>query len=238
MENYCNAKENIFRFQKSGDVAVLNAYDEKCLEWFKKYKKTDRKCYLFDREKLDSRLTAAFKLPGRANRENLAAAVIIAHHFGLTNEQLIDSVGSFVSLPHRLELVGTVNGVRYYNDSIATTPESTVVGVEAFSEPKILIAGGYDKGLDFDKMAQAISDKLKALILIGQTADKIEQSVRKTGKILQIYRVHSLAEAVNKAKEISTSGDVVLLSPACASYDMFVNFVQRGKQFSELVKQL
>jgi len=238
MENYCNAKENIFRFQKNGDVAVLNAYNEKCLEWYEKYKKTGRDCFLFDREKLDGRLTSVFKLPGKANRENLAAAVTIAHHFGLTDEQLIDSVESFVSLPHRLQLVGTVNGVRYYNDSIATTPESTVVGVEAFSEPKILIAGGYDKGLAFDNMAQAISDKLKALILIGQTSDKIEQSVRKTGKAPPIYKAGSLAEAVKKAAELSTAGDVVLLSPACASYDMFVNFVQRGNMFAELVKQL
>ena len=238
MENYCSAKENIFRYQQSGDIAVLNAYDEKCRQWHEKYKKTDRKCILFDREKLDSKLTEAFKLPGKANRENLAAAVTIAGHFGLKDADLVESVGSFVSLPHRLELVRKVAGVRYYNDSIATTPESTVVGVEAFSEPKILIAGGYDKGLDFDKMAEAISDKLKALILMGRTAEKIEQSVRKTGKILQIYRVQSLAEAVNKAKEISTSGDVVLLSPACASYDMFVNFVQRGNMFADLVKQL
>ena len=238
MENYCNAKENVFRFQESGDVVVLNAYDEKCLEWHKKYSKTVRKCYLFDREKLDSSLTAAFKLPGKANRENLAAAVTIAHHFGLKDEDLVDAVVSFVSLPHRLQLVGTVNGVKYYNDSIATTPESTVVGVEAFSEPKILIAGGYDKGLDFDKMAQAISDKLKALILIGQTADKIEQSVKKTGKVPPIYRANSLADAVKKAAEISAAGDVVLLSPACASYDMFVNFVQRGNMFAELVGRL
>ncbi|MGA2916572.1 MAG: UDP-N-acetylmuramoyl-L-alanine--D-glutamate ligase [Sedimentisphaerales bacterium] len=238
MENYCNAKENIFRFQNSGDIAVLNAYDEKCLEWFNKYSKTDRKCLLFDREKLDSRLTAAFKLPGRANRENLAAAVTIAHHFGLVDEQLIEPVASFVSLPHRLELIGTVNGVRYYNDSIATTPESTVVGIEAFNEPKILIAGGYDKGLPFDEMAKAISGKLKALILIGVTADKIEQSIRKTGIVPPIHRAKTLEEAVKKAQEISASGDVVLLSPACASYDMFVNFVQRGNMFAELVKQL
>jgi UDP-N-acetylmuramoylalanine--D-glutamate ligase len=238
MENYCNAKENIFRFQKSGDVAVLNAYDEKCLEWYEKYSKTARKCYLFDREKLDSKLTKAFKLPGKANRENLAAAVTIAHHFGLKDKQLTEPTGSFVSLPHRLQLVGTVAGVRYYNDSIATTPESTVVGVEAFDEPKILIAGGYDKGLDFDKMAEATSDKLKALILIGQTTDKIEQSIRKTGKVPPIYRAQSLSDAVKKAQQITTSGDVVLLSPACASYDMFVNFVQRGNVFVDLVKQL
>lgn len=238
MDNYCNAKENILRFQNAGDVAVLNAYDEKCRQWYEKYKNTNRKCVLFDRETLDSKLTAVFKLPGRANRENLAAAVTIAHHFDLKDEDLIESVASFASLPHRLQLVGTVNGVRYYNDSIATTPESTVVGVEAFSEPKILIAGGYDKGLDFDKMAQAISDKLKALILIGQTADKIELSVRKTGNIPLIYRAKSLADAVNKAKEISNPGDVVLLSPACASYDMFVNFIQRGNQFGQLVNKL
>jgi UDP-N-acetylmuramoylalanine--D-glutamate ligase len=177
-------------------------------------------------------------LPGRANRENLAAAVTIAHHFGLKDKDMVDGVASFVSLPHRLELVGTVAGVRYYNDSIATTPESTVVGVEAFDEPKILIAGGYDKGLDFDKMAEAICDKLKALILIGQTAEKIEKSIQKTGKVPPIYRSKSLPEAVKKAHEISKSGDVVLLSPACASYDMFINFVQRGKQFGELVNQL
>jgi UDP-N-acetylmuramoylalanine--D-glutamate ligase len=238
MENYCTAKENILRFQKSGDVAVLNAYDEKCLEWYEKYKKTDRICVLFDREKLDSKLTNAFKLPGKANRENLAAAVTIAHHFGLKDEDLASAVGSFISLPHRLQLVGTVNGVRYYNDSIATTPESTVVGVEAFNEPKILIAGGYDKGLDFDKMAQAISNKLKALILIGQTADKIEQSIRKTDKIPPIYRAKTFSDAVNKAHQISQSGDVVLMSPACASYDMFVNFVQRGNMFAEMVSKL
>ncbi len=238
MENYCIAKENILRFQKSGDVAVLNAYDEKCLQWYKKYKKTNKICVLFDREKLDGKLTAVFKLPGKANRENLAAAITIAHHFGLKDKDLAGAVGSFVSLPHRLELVGTVNGTRYYNDSIATTPESTVVGIEAFSEPKILIAGGYDKGLPFDDMAKKISGKLKALILIGVTADKIEQSIKKTGNVPPIYRVGSLAEAVNKAKEISTPGDVVLLSPACASYDMFVNFVQRGNMFAEMVGKL
>jgi UDP-N-acetylmuramoylalanine--D-glutamate ligase len=238
MENYCSAKENILRFQKNGDVAVFNAYDEKCRHWYEKYKKTGRKCFLFDREKLDGRLTSVFKLPGKANRENLAAAVTIAHYFGLSDEQLIDSVASFISLQHRLELVGTVNGVRYYNDSIATTPESTVVGVEAFSEPKILIAGGYDKGLPFDEMAKAISSKLKALILIGATADKIEQSIKKTGTVPPIYRAGTLAEAVKKAADISTAGDVVLLSPACASYDMFVNFVQRGNTFAQLVKLL
>ncbi|MFA5293309.1 MAG: UDP-N-acetylmuramoyl-L-alanine--D-glutamate ligase [Phycisphaerae bacterium] len=238
MENYCSAKENILRFQNPGDVAVLNAYDEKCCQWYEKYKKTDRICVLFDREELDSKLTEVFKLPGKANAENLSAAITIAYHFGLSNEDLVESVGSFVSLPHRLELVGTVNGVRYYNDSIATTPESTVVGVEAFSEPKILIAGGYDKGLPFDEMAKKISNKLKALILIGVTADKIEQSVKKTGAVPTIYRAGSLTEAVNKAKEISTNGDVVLLSPACASYDMFVNFVQRGNMFAEMVSKL
>ncbi|HBG28738.1 MAG TPA: UDP-N-acetylmuramoyl-L-alanine--D-glutamate ligase [Phycisphaerales bacterium] len=238
MENYCAAKENILRFQNKDDAAVLNAYDPKCIEWYEKYKNKGRKCFLFDREKLDSRLTDVFKLPGKANRENLAAAVTIAHFFGLKDEDLIDSVASFTSLPHRLQLVGTVNGVRYYNDSIATTPESTVVAIEAFSEPKILIAGGYDKGLPFDAMAKAISGKLKALILIGVTADKIEESIRKTGIVPPIHREKTFADAVSKAKELSAPGDVVLMSPACASYDMFVNFVQRGNIFADLVAKL
>jgi UDP-N-acetylmuramoylalanine--D-glutamate ligase len=238
MENYREAKENIIRFQSKGDWAMLNAYDESCLQWFEKYKNTERGCVLFDREKLDERLTNAFKLPGRANRENLAAAVAIAHCFGLKDEDLIESVGTFTSLPHRLQLVGTVNGTRYYNDSIATTPESTVVGVEAFSEPKILIAGGYDKGLPFEAMAKAISSKLKALILIGVTADKIEKCVRDTGTVPPIYREKTLQDAVNRARELSAPGDVVLMSPACASYDMFLNFVQRGNMFAEMVKNL
>ncbi|MFA6186323.1 MAG: UDP-N-acetylmuramoyl-L-alanine--D-glutamate ligase [Phycisphaerae bacterium] len=238
MENYAAAKENIFRFQNAGDFAVLNAYDQQCLKWFEKYKKTGRECVLFDREKLDGKLTASFKLPGRANRENLAAAVQMCRCVGLKDEQLIDAIGSFKSLPHRLELVGTVNGVRYYNDSIATTPESTVVAIEAFTEPKILIAGGSEKGLPFDEMAKAISGKLKTLILIGVTADKIEQAIRKTGTVPPIYREKTLQDAVNRAKEVSASGDVVLLSPACASYDMFVNFVQRGNMFAEMVKKM
>jgi UDP-N-acetylmuramoylalanine--D-glutamate ligase len=238
MENYAAAKENIFRFQKSGDCAVLNAYDKQCLEWFEKYKKNGRKCVLFDREKLDSKLTGGFKLPGRANRENLAAAVEMCRCVGLQDEKLIDAIGTFKSLPHRLELVGTVNGVRYYNDSIATTPESTVVAIEAFTEPKILIAGGSEKGLPFDEMAKAISSKLKAAILIGVTADKIEQAIRKTGTVPPIYREKTFADAVNRAREVSTAGDVVLLSPACASYDMFVNFVQRGNIFAEMVEKM
>ncbi|MHB0946679.1 MAG: UDP-N-acetylmuramoyl-L-alanine--D-glutamate ligase [Sedimentisphaerales bacterium] len=238
MANYAAAKENIFRFQNAGDFAVLNAYDEQCLKWFEKYKNSGRKCVLFDREKLNSKLTDNFKLPGRANRENLAAAVEMCRCAGLKDEQLIDAVASFKSLPHRLELVGTVNGVRYYNDSIATTPESTVVAIEAFTEPKILIAGGSEKGLPFDEMAKAISGKLKALILIGVTADKIEQAIRKTGKVQPIYREKTLQDAVNRARELSTAGDVVLLSPACASYDMFVNFVQRGNMFADLVGKL
>ncbi|MCE5340970.1 MAG: UDP-N-acetylmuramoyl-L-alanine--D-glutamate ligase [Planctomycetaceae bacterium] len=238
MENYCAAKENIIRFQNADDSAILNAYDETCLKWFEKYKKSERDCLLFDREKLDERLTKGFKLPGKANRENLAAAVTIAHCFGLRDEDLIESVGSFTSLPHRLQLVGTVNGTRYYNDSIATTPESTVVGIEAFSEPKILIAGGYDKGLPFEAMAKAISSKLKALILIGVTADKIEKCIRDTGTVPPIYREKTLQDAVNRARKISAPGDVVLMSPACASYDMFLNFVQRGNMFAEMVANL
>jgi UDP-N-acetylmuramoylalanine--D-glutamate ligase len=238
MENYCAAKENIIRFQNKGDSAILNTYDEKCLQWFEKYKNTERNCILFDREKLDDRLTKGFKLPGKANRENLAAAVTIAHCFGLKDDDLIESVGTFTSLPHRLQLVGTVNGTRYYNDSIATTPESTVVGIEAFSEPKILIAGGYDKGLPFEAMAKAISSKLKALILIGVTADKIEKCIRDTGTVPPIYREKTLQDAVNRAREVSAPGDVVLMSPACASYDMFLNFVQRGNMFAEMVTNL
>jgi len=142
-------------------------------------------------------------------------------------------------LPHRLELIGRINGVSWYNDSIATTPQSAIAALEAFDQPKIIIAGGYDKNLPFDELGQKIATNAKAAILIGQTAPKIADAIQlfpEAGTRVQI--VDSLAEAVQLAARLAVNGDVVLLSPACASYDMFENYEQRGLEFTKLVKSL
>jgi UDP-N-acetylmuramoylalanine--D-glutamate ligase len=144
----------------------------------------------------------------------------------------------FKSLPHRLELVTEINGVKWYNDSKATTPQSAITAIEAFDQPIIIIAGGYDKNIPFDEFGQKIAEKTKAAILLGQTAQKIADAIAARPKTnTKIEIVNSLAKAVELAKQLAANGDVVLLSPACASYDMFDNFEQRGKEFCRLVRE-
>jgi len=136
--------------------------------------------------------------------------------------------------------VAESKGVRWYNDSIATTPASAIAALEAFDEPKIIIAGGYDKKLSFDELGLEIATKAKAAILIGATAQKIANAIERqsaadtAGRKVKVEIVESLAGAVELAKQLAVDGDVVLLSPACASYDMFDNFQQRGEEFVRL----
>jgi UDP-N-acetylmuramoylalanine--D-glutamate ligase len=159
--------------------------------------------------------------------------------FGLTDEEIIRALPSFRALPHRLEFVAEIDGVSWYNDSIATTPARTLAALEAFGQPKILIAGGYDKKIPFDELGVEIAKKVKAAILIGTTApkiaDAIESATEDTEKKVIIKQARSLAEAVDLARKIAEAGDVVLLSPACASFDMFENFQQRGRELARLV---
>jgi UDP-N-acetylmuramoylalanine--D-glutamate ligase len=237
--NYCAAKENIFKFQQldedSPAVSVFNAEDEIGAEWYEKYRKdTGRTCVRFSADDISDEIRSVFPLPGRANRSNLAAAIAVARHFGVDDERIKSCLPSFKALPHRLEFVEQINGIRYYNDSIATTPQSAIAALEAFDEPVIIIAGGYDKKLPFDELGEKITEKAKAAILIGQTAAKIASAISNARTEL----VDSLAEAVQSARRLAERGDVVLLSPACASYDMFDNFQQRGERFAQLVKQI
>jgi len=250
--NYCAAKENIFRFQKldknSPAVSVFNAEDEIAAKWFEKYRRdAGRICVKFSVDDVSEEIRDSFPLPGRANLSNLAAALCLAKHFGVEDEQIRACLPAFKSLPHRLELVTEINGVKWYNDSKATTPQSAITAIEAFDQPMIIIAGGYDKNIPFDEFGQKIAKKAKAAILLGQTAPKIANAIsnanpnkrgtRDEGRGTNIKIVGSLAEAVNSARQHAGSGDVVLLSPACASYDMFDNFEQRGNEFCMLVRQ-
>jgi UDP-N-acetylmuramoylalanine--D-glutamate ligase len=264
--DYCAAKENIFRFQKLDDkcpaVSIFNAEDEIAAQWFEKYKKdAGRICIKFSAHDVSQDFRDSFTLPGRANLSNLAAAHAVARHFGANDEHIRSCLPHFKPLPHRLELVGQIKGVCWYNDSKATTPQSAVTAMEAFDQPVIIIAGGYDKHLPFDEFGQRIAERAKAAILIGQTAPKITEAIKNAPKYLapqlvagltknqsrnthcapcttRVELVNSLAEAVQLANRLAESGDVVLLSPACASYDMFENYEHRGQEFVRLARAL
>jgi UDP-N-acetylmuramoylalanine--D-glutamate ligase len=240
--NYCAAKENIFKFQKLGSppaVSIFNAEDEIAAKWFEKYKRDPgRICLKFSADDVSEEIRNKFSLPGRANLSNLAAALCMARHFGIEDYKIIKSLPKFKALPHRLELVAEINGVKWYNDSKATTPESAITAIEAFEQPIIIIAGGYDKHIPFDEFGQKIAEKVKAAILLGQTAQKIADAITACPKTkTKIEIVKSIPEAVELAKHLATNGDVVLLSPACASYDMFDNYEQRGNDFCRLVRE-
>jgi UDP-N-acetylmuramoylalanine--D-glutamate ligase len=240
--DYCAAKENIFKLQKLGSppaVSIFNAEDEISVKWFEKYKQdAGRICLKFSADDVSEEIQDKFSLPGRANLSNLAAALCIARHFDAEDRKIIKSLPKFRALPHRLELVAEIKGVKWYNDSKATTPESAITAIEAFEQPIIIIAGGYDKHIPFDEFGQKIAKKVKTAILLGQTAQKIANAITAQPKTkTKIAIVNSLTEATKLARQLAANGDVVLLSPACASYDMFDNFEQRGKEFCRLVQE-
>ncbi len=242
-ERYCESKEPLFQYQKLDKnhpaVSIFNGEDKVCCEWFEKYNsQAGRICMKFSADDVPACLRAAYMLPGRANLSNLAAALTVARHFGLTDEQIAGSLPCFKALPHRLQLVAESRGVRWYNDSKATTPDSAIVALEAFDNP-IIIAGGYDKHIPFDEFGRKIARKAKAAILIGQTAKDIAKAIQaNTRNQAEIKFAKTLEQAVELANAIAAEGDVVFLSPACASYDMFENYQHRGRLFIELVKGL
>jgi UDP-N-acetylmuramoylalanine--D-glutamate ligase len=253
-EAYCVAKEGLFQFQppdaQRPAVSIFNAEDEVARSWFRKYsRQLGRTCLQFCADDVSEELRAVYALPGRANLSNLAAAMSIARQFGATDQSIRDCLADFKALPHRLELVGHRNGVRWYNDSKATTPEGTMVALAAFECPRILIAGGYDKHTPFDELGRKIASSAKAVILMGQTARQIADAIAGADPSPQaqpsdlestakVQIVDSLTQAVHAADRLAKPGDVVLLSPACASYDMFENYQQRGRLFAELVQRL
>jgi UDP-N-acetylmuramoylalanine--D-glutamate ligase len=245
-DDYCAAKENIFKYQNLSDrthaVSIFNAEDEIGGEWFKKYKSdAGRKCTLFSTRDISPKIRESFQLPGQANLENLAAAIAVTRFFSIDEDAIRNVLPAFRALPHRLEFVARKNRVAWYNDSKATTPQGAIVALEAFEEPKIIIAGGYDKNIPFDELGKKIANKAKAAILLGQTAEKIAAAIRNISPMesgAQIHIVGSLRQAVEKANRLAMPGDVVLLSPACASYDIFDNYEQRGRTFAKLVQEM
>ncbi len=245
-EAYCRAKENIFIHQsldtKHPALSVFNSEDPVTRSWFEKYRnQSGRLCRAFCPADVPSELSEGFVLAGPANRANLAAALAVAEYFGVARDRLRKAVASYRGLPHRLELVVRRKGVGWYDDSKATTPISSIAALEAFDCPEILIAGGYDKHIPFDDFGKVIAQKVKAAILIGQTADKIDAAItagRTPDSRVEVHRVRTLPEAVQLADRLSRPGDVVLLSTACASYDMFRHYEHRAAVFRESIEAL
>ena len=196
-----------------------------------------------DRDPADEHIVCpvdALRLPGPHNRANLLAAVTAACLGGIQASVIRSTVETFRGVEHRLEEVAKINGVRYYNDSACTTPASTVTALRAFDAPVVLIAGGYDKGTSFDDMASEAVRRARAVVLIGATADAIETAIRKNGATTTpvVSRADTLDDAVRQSARLGRIGDVVVLSPGCASYDMFINFEERGQRFKEAVAAL
>ncbi len=184
--------------------------------------------------------TGALKLKGKHNLENAAAAILASLYIGATVQEIEQGLSKFKGLPHRLQLVARRGGVSFYDDSIATTPDSAVAAITSFTEPLIIILGGSDKQVDMAELGLAIAAKtnIKAVILLGETAGKIKQAIVAAGEFNGsiIEGASSMPEVFLEINKIAKPGDTVLLSPASASFDMFKNYKERGKQFTNLAK--
>lgn len=251
MENYISVKESITRNQHGDGFCVLN-YDDPVLRdfgntidnavYFSSKAKPDYGVYLdgtmikYTADQTDSDIIDVSELLifGRHNYENVMAATAMTIAAGVPADTIRNALREFKGVEHRIEFVRELDGVVYYNDSKGTNPDSSIKAVEAMSRPTIIIAGGYDKHSAFDDFIDSFNGKVKLMVLIGETAPLIEETARKHG-FCNIIRTDTLENAVKICHDDAADGDAVLLSPACASWDMFTNFEQRGELFKEYV---
>jgi UDP-N-acetylmuramoylalanine--D-glutamate ligase len=254
MASYTAAKRQIYRFQTTDDVAVFNWDDPVTVEmsaqargrvyYFSRKQELEQGAFLRGaqlvwRDGEEERVFAHvsdIKLPGEHNLENVLAAAALAHLGGAPWPAITEVCRTFPGVEHRLELVGERAGVRFYNDSIATTPARAIAGLKTFPGPVILLAGGYDKRLSFSQLAEEIHARAKAVVLFGDTAQQIAQAVLSLGDF-PVYMAEGMEEAVAISRSLAVPGDVVLLSPGCASYGMYSNFAERGAHFRRLVQE-
>ena len=258
-QEYIDAKKNIFKYQEQDDILVLNYDNEitkECAKeahgkvvFFSSKTKLDNG-YIVDEDVIKKCEDKVRKhilnvedviLRGEHNYQNIATAIAATSSM-VDIEKAIEAIKEFKPVEHRIEFVREIDGVKWYNDSASSSPSRTLSGINAFKEDIILIAGGYDKNLDYTPLAKTIVNKTKALILIGQTANKIFDAVKSELELenreLDIYMCNSLEETIQIAKKKAKSGQVVLFSPASASFDMFKNFADRGNKFKKLVNEL
>jgi UDP-N-acetylmuramoylalanine--D-glutamate ligase len=260
MDEYIDAKKNILLHQNAFSRTVLNLDNEIT----KDFEDTARGQKMFFSMKnsvksgawlnKDGYLTLSYRgisvpllhkdditILGDHNVENYLAAISAVWGY-VGADSIVKVAHDFTGVEHRIEFVREVDGVKYYNDSIASSPTRTIAGLKAFNSKVILLAGGYDKLIPFEPMVPYVIDKVKLLILNGPTAEKIENAVKNSEKYTagtpQIIKVNNYDEAVKVAHEMAVPGDIVTLSPACASFDAYANFVERGNHFKELVNKL
>lgn len=254
-ENYGNVKFSITKNQTMDDVTVLNYDDEHTramgekakdhchVVYFSRLEKPAGGVYVEDGDiiledgdkKINVLAIKDLKLMGAHNVENVLAAVGISYYMGVPVDVIRDVATSFKAVAHRIEYVDTVDGVAYYNDSKGTNPDAAIKGIQAMVAPTFLIGGGYDKGSEYDEWIEAFDGKVKWLVLIGQTAQKIADCAKRHGFNSIIFE-ENLQDAVVYCHENAVDGDAVLLSPACASWGQFDNYEQRGDMFKEYVR--
>ncbi|MBQ7954258.1 MAG: UDP-N-acetylmuramoyl-L-alanine--D-glutamate ligase [Lachnospiraceae bacterium] len=256
MEAYVEAKEAVAINQTKEETCVLNyeneytrAFGDRCpasVKWFSSARELDEGYFL----KGDMICKAAqgnvteilnvhsdMNLVGLCNVENVMAAIAIAESMGVPMETILKVIREFHAVEHRIEYVATKNGVKYYNDSKGTNPDAAIQGIKAMSTPTVLIGGGYDKQSEYDEWIEAFEGKVKCLVLIGQTREKIADCARKHG-FCDIVMADTFEEAFDICVKRAVPGDAVLLSPACASWGMFPNYEVRGKIFKDMVNGL
>ena len=247
-ENYGNVKFSITKNQTMDDVTVLNYDDEHTramgekakdhchVVYFSRLEKPAGGVYVEDGDKKINVLAIKdLKLMGAHNVENVLAAVGISYYMGVPVDVIRDVATSFKAVAHRIEYVDTIDGVAYCNDSKGTNPDAAIKGIQAMVAPTFLIGGGYDKGSEYDEWIEAFDGKVKWLVLIGQTAQKIADCAKRHGFNSIIFE-ENLQDAVAYCHENAVDGDAVLLSPACASWGQFDNYEQRGDMFKEYVR--
>ncbi len=262
MEAYTNAKARILEFQSEKDTAILGHDDRGAWNLRNKVK---GKLLTFSLHDLDEGFSGAYyhdgllnlrdgnaylplilrediRLRGDHNVANVLAAFAIGHAAGFKLDDMLEAVEEFRGVPHRLELVRELDGVRWYNDSIATAPERSMAAIHAFDEPIVLMLGGRDKKLPWEDIAKLIHDRVDHVVVFGEAAELIQKAVSTVGgreaRSVDLHRANDLKEAVLKAAEIASAGDVVLLSPGGTSYDEFKDFAERGEFFRKWVQEL
>lgn len=254
MEAYIEAKEDVAKNQTKDDTCVLNYEDEVLKKfgenvnaevlYFSSRRKLDKGIYLEngnivykDEEETVVCHVEELQLLGTHNYENVMAATAMAIAYGVPMDVIRKTIKAFAGVAHRIEFVCEKNGVAYYNDSKGTNPDAAIKAVEAMNRKTLLIGGGYDKDSEYEEWIQSFDGKVKHLVLLGQTREKIAATARRLG-FENIIMVDSLEEAVVTCAKLAEPGEAVLLSPACASWGMFKNYEERGDKFKEFVNAL
>lgn len=231
MEEYIAVKTNIVRYQFDKDVVVYNAHNEISTK-IGQSSLAEKIIYPF----AINEFVSSIKIPGIHNHENVSAAIAVVRKFGVGDEAIRQGIASFTGLPHRLKFVTELDGVRYYDDSISTTPGSAIAAINSFHEPILLILGGQGKGVDYRDLVEKCHDRKVRVLAIGKNHREIAELCQQFG-VDYVVETGDMTAIVERAKAEATVG-VVILSPAAASFDMFKNYADRGEQFVAAIKSL